>query len=90
MIDHDANDLTISLIPNPTTGMLNYIISGVKNENIIITVLNTQGHVILTDKFVNVSGKIKDQLDMTKYPKGTYYFKVQSNISVKVEKIVVQ
>ena len=90
MIDHDVSDLTISLIPNPTTGMLNYIISGVKNENIIITVLNTQGQIILTEKFVNASGKIKDQLDMTKYPKGTYYFKVQNNNSVKVEKIVVQ
>lgn len=69
---------TISLTPNPTTGL--FRVSGENINN--IKVYDNIGKIVLTTK--------NNEIDITKYPAGMYFVKISAGDVVKTLKIVKQ
>jgi PKD repeat protein len=72
----------LKVFPNPVTGLLNVRIE--HWENATMSLINVENQIILKEKF---DSELK-QIETSKYPKGTYFVKVESDNFVKTEKII--
>ncbi|HTA82431.1 MAG TPA: T9SS type A sorting domain-containing protein [Bacteroidia bacterium] len=86
-----AENNSLEIYPNPTTGLFTIDISltGTK-QNIDIKILNTLGEVLASDNNANVSGSMKKQIDLTAYSKGVYFVQVTTSHGVLYRKVVIQ
>ena len=71
-----------NIYPNPNNGV--FTIEA--NDNISIEIINIEGQVIYNDKFTST----KNTIDISRFTKGVYFIRVNSNNETRVEKIVVQ
>lgn len=70
----------ISIFPNPTDGHINISGSYIKK----IEIINSKGQIIKVIDF----NKNQTQIDMSKYPKGMYQFRIISDNRTVVKKII--
>lgn len=77
----------ISLYPNPTTGFVTLFIRE-PSSRIDLSVINAQGETVFTDRYSAQSGNIEKQLDFSGYPKGVYFFRIMSDQSTTVKKLI--
>ena len=80
-VQEDESKFKISVYPNPNNGT--FTITGVQNANVEIT--NTLGEVVLKREIKTISPV---QLDISKYPKGTYFIKVINSKGVFTTRII--
>lgn len=66
------------IYPNPTNGVINIDAEGLEN----VTVLNTLGQTIYSSS--------ESQIDLSKYGKGLYFVRIQTNKGIETEKIIVK
>ena len=85
----DGSDLSYSIYPNPTKGIITVDINGISNK-LELQITNIQGEIIRTQKIDNDKLKFKTDIDLTNYSKGIYFVKIINNNFVKVEKVVLQ
>lgn len=79
-----VNTLTVS--PNPTTGIVKVNYTAAKG-NAIINVLDLTGRIVMTQATNTIDGTNNTQVDMSKLVKGTYMLSIQSirgNQQIKV------
>ena len=82
-----VDEITFSIFPNPTNGLLNLNFnSGLAIENITIQVINSLGQVIITQKLTSTTQSI----DLSKEEAGVYFIKVSSDNSVQEVRVVKQ
>ena len=68
----------VCIYPNPTNGIINIDAEGLEN----VTVLNTLGQTIYSSS--------ETQIDLSKYGKGLYFVRIQTNKGIETEKIIVK
>lgn len=72
------------ITPNPSNG--NFLISNPGNDDLEITLYNSTGELIYTNRFISEEFKI----DMSKNPHGIYFYKINNSASiVKTGKLVI-
>ena len=77
-----AGEAEFSLYPNPTNGV---IIIGIENPfNADIGIYNFNGMLV----YHRPMNSTLEQIDMTSYPAGIYYVRIQSDSWVKTEKVI--
>ena len=81
-IAENSTDQIFELYPNPGTGIVN-IVTDQKLK--VLTVFNSYGELVYADK---ISGKV--QLDITKFGKGIFVVKIQSDEYTQTEKLIIQ
>lgn len=86
--DQDLN-ASISVFPNPTTGMVNVLVNGVEKQ-LDMSVLNVHGQTILSETWNQILSGSSRQIDMTGFAKGVYYIRFTNNSKTLVQKIVLQ
>ena len=92
-IDEDAlSNLTFSVYPNPSEGMINLDMfsSNIFSEKITVRVLNTMGQIVLEQDITNPVGQVYP-LDLTGQPGGIYLVNVSDKdhsrtVRVSIEK----
>jgi len=85
-----AENLGISIQPNPAKNMVLLTIGGMKNNEILITISDMQGRAVLTER-VEAAGKtLTRSIDVSQYRKGAYLVKVQTDKEIKTERMIVQ
>jgi hypothetical protein len=78
----------IQVFPNPTHGQFQVKANMDEAQNVDIQVINLLGQVILTKQINNVS-TVHETIDLTNFPNGQYFIKVQSeNGAVFSDKLV--
>ena len=80
---------SISVSPNPTTGIVNIKYTATKG-NTVINVLDLAGRVVMTQATSSIDGANATQLDMSKVAKGAYMLSVQSTQGNKKVRVVVE
>ncbi len=80
---------TLTVSPNPTTGMININYTAQKGST-VINVLDLAGRVVMGQTVSSVDGSNNTQLDMSKLAKGAYMLSVQSTQGNKQVKVVVE
>lgn len=83
-IQSQQNKQQISILPNPTTGLVSIIVPGENTEVKTIEVIDFLGKVIM--KKMSLSNNI--ELDLSDNPKGIYIFKVYDTNAVYSKKII--
>ena len=78
-----------SIYPNPTKGIITVEMDAVIEKSELI-LYNLQGETIFSDILVNSNKKLIKQINLSTYPKGIYFVKIQNNKFVKVEKVILQ
>jgi hypothetical protein len=79
----------ISLSPNPSQGIFTLKVTGLQNRGSSLTITDIQGKSIVREE-LNGTKTVSRQLDLSGYPKGIYFVKVQNADQVKIEKMVIQ
>ncbi|MCX6251185.1 MAG: T9SS type A sorting domain-containing protein [Bacteroidetes bacterium] len=80
----------VTVSPNPTAGQFNLTITGLKNQETFITILDFQGKLIFSDRVYNNEPVYKRNLDFSNLAKGIYLIKVEKGSEEKTDKLLVQ
>jgi len=83
---NSVNELVINVIPNPSNGIFDISIVGTQND-IALSILNTNGQTILKKQLVNTNDTYLFNLDIKNQPKGIYYLKFVSKDVVASRKV---
>jgi len=78
----------INIYPNPSNGIFNITGEFNSNSNIIITVSDITGKVILNNKLNNVS-ILNQEIDLKNNDKGIYFIKINNNDKVATYKVTI-
>ncbi len=80
----------MTVYPNPTKGLLNIKLKGYNNDT-SVSVYNLNGTMIYSGSVENKSRSsvLKEQLDLSKFPKGIYFVKVNNNGKSETKKVIV-
>lgn len=82
----NSNNISMTLYPNPTSGLFNVSIEGL-NSDANIFVYDAQGRVVNSKSFNANNNSIS--FDLSSYPKGVYFIKVMTNKSTSSQKLIV-
>ena len=85
--DEGNNREEIRVYPNPTTGLVNLFILN-PSSSIDLFVINLQGQAVYTDHFSAKAGNLEKQLNFSGFPKGVYFFRVVSDQTTIVKKVI--
>ena len=90
-VPQTGNDkFAVSLQPNPSHGIFLVNISGVRDQNVDIQVIDLQGKMVYKYASKSLSNTLIRKIDLSSLSKGTYVIKIQAGKEQKVEKIVIQ
>jgi hypothetical protein len=82
--------IPVQIIPNPGTGLFDVFVRGWNDQVFDIQVLDASGQVIFTQRRILKSTDLLKKLNLTYYPKGIYFIKVQKGEMVQFEKLILQ
>ncbi len=85
---NENNDISYSIYPNPTKGIIYLNIDAVSLK-LEIQITDVKGEVISTDK-LSVDKHFSKEIDLSAYSKGIYFVKIINDKFVKVEKVILQ
>jgi hypothetical protein len=87
-INNPSNSISMSIYPNPTSGIFNLSITGL-NQNARIEILNILGQEIITEN-VYINGSYNKAFDLSTLSKGNYLLKVITDSDVRTERLIVR
>jgi hypothetical protein len=83
-------EISISLIPNPSSGKFRLEIKGDKVMNVDISIVNMQGKTVYSENAENLKGEFSGYVDISESGKGVYILKVNTGDVRKISKIVLK
>lgn len=88
-IEDRYSDLNVVIFPNPAKSALNIHLNGNAGQ-VSYVLLNHHGQIVFNKLVGNVMGSVQSSLDVTGYPKGIYYLRLNTENDVLIRKIVIQ
>jgi hypothetical protein len=85
-----AENLGILIQPNPARDLFTLTIGGVKNSPATITITDMQGRTVLSDNVNGNGATVTRTIDVSKYRKGAYLVKVQTDKEISTERLIIQ
>ena len=87
--DINKDNLNVNLYPNPASNNTTLSIKGI-NGKVKISITDVQGRTISTIERESSNGEINHSINLEAYAKGVYYIRIQSESSIKTQKLIVQ
>ncbi|MFC2096947.1 T9SS type A sorting domain-containing protein [Bacteroidota bacterium] len=84
------SEIDLKVFPNPADQYVNLQVKIQKNENILISVLDISGRVLVEEKEENISGKYSKQIDVSRLPTGTYFLRLVAGNDSETKKIIIK
>ena len=85
----DIDNLDVNLYPNPASSEATLSIKGI-NGKVKISITDVQGRSISTIERESSNGEVNHSINLEAYAKGVYYIRIQSESSIKTQKLIVQ
>ncbi len=86
-----ANNVTISLLPNPAVGIQHLEIKSVSNiNNVALQLMTVTGAIVFNKSYPANASHFETNLDWSDLAKGVYFLKLTSNDNTSVLKVVKQ
>jgi len=85
LIENNGN-ISVSLVPNPTTGITNLSVTGI-NKPADITIYSLLGQLMYADK---INGNTTSRIDLSHLPKGVYLVRIFNEETNSLRKLVIQ
>jgi hypothetical protein len=86
----ESDKFSVSIQPNPSSGIFFVNISGARDQSVNFMVLDLQGKIVYRDAIKSKDNALIKKMDLSSLSKGTYIIKVQTEKDQKVDKIVIQ
>jgi hypothetical protein len=87
-LETSEENIKVAVYPNPARTILNLYLSG--NSNYIeYSFLNYQGQLLEAKSLGRLNGNLHQTIDVSRYPKGIYYIRINTEKDVMVSKIVI-
>jgi hypothetical protein len=80
----------MKFFPNPSDGKFNLSFNLTDKGDTKIQVLNNEGKVVYTEQLFEFTGPYDRELDISEFPKGVYFVRVEQNQHAQVKKIVLE
>lgn len=77
----------ISIVPNPSTGLFKMVVSLGTSENLNVTVTNTLGQQVLSNKYNGISNE-SIALDLTSQANGVYFITISNGTEKMVQRLI--
>ncbi|MCW3078045.1 MAG: hypothetical protein JWO32_2654 [Bacteroidetes bacterium] len=77
----------ISIMPNPSTGLVKMVVSFGTSENLNVTVTNALGQQILSNKYNGISNE-SIGLDLTSQSNGVYFITISNGTDKMVQRLI--
>ncbi|MCF8298418.1 MAG: right-handed parallel beta-helix repeat-containing protein [Saprospiraceae bacterium] len=88
---NEINDkFNVKLYPNPTKGLLNLDIDGKTSAKMEFCLLNLQGQIIWCETLEKSNDRLHKEIDLSIYPKGIYYLRINDENNITVKKVIIQ
>jgi hypothetical protein len=87
--DAGNNREEIRVYPNPTNGFVTLFISN-PSFRVDLSVINLQGQAVYTDHFSAKTGNLEKQFNFSGFGKGVYFFRIMSDQSTVVRKVILE
>lgn len=81
---------SITIFPNPTSGIITIELIEFSENSLQIEVLNLMGQLIAYRKLTDCTAKCKEFIDLSTYPKGEYLIKVKTTDSETTKRIMLK
>jgi len=81
---------SVSIYPNPNTGLFTLMIDVQKNTNLSFNLYQIDGQLIFSEEVNNISGNYSQQLNLSKNARGIYYVQILTDSDVLIRKVVYQ
>ncbi len=78
----------MNFYPNPSNGKFNLSFSLADKGDAEITVLNSEGKKVYSEKLPNFTGAYDKEIDISKNPKGLYFVRIEQGKHAQVKKVV--
>jgi len=89
--ESEFGTLAISVVPNPATSKINFEIKGIdNNRETVLNLINSQGVSVFTMKVPSAQGNYSNSMDVSRFPKGVYYFKAGDQLQQVIHKVIIQ
>ena len=83
IITSNKNSSNIKVFPNPATEFINLIVENIDAENLTVEIISANGQILISKEFLNTSGFINENIDLSDMERGIYFAHVFStNINV--------
>ena len=89
-ISDPVNEVALRYFPNPTDGWLTMEAMGLEGNDVIITVMDLQGQVVLQERVDNLPGTFRKQLNLSDQAQGVYFVRVTTGDQSYVNRISVK
>ncbi len=85
------NQISLKVVPNPAFSQLNFEVAGMeKLKELTLTVTNAQGVVVFAMKLPAGESSYSNTMNVSRFPKGVYYFKAGNAQEQATQKVVLQ
>ncbi|MCX6248951.1 MAG: PKD domain-containing protein [Bacteroidetes bacterium] len=85
--DKESKYEEIRIYPNPTTGFVNIFFAN-PSSSVDLSVVNLQGQTLFSDHFSAKTGNLEKKLNLSGLAKGVYFFRIMSDQSTTVKKVI--
>jgi hypothetical protein len=88
-VEENALENMITLMPNPVSDNLKIQFAGVEGD-VTLEVMNIQGQVVYTERYMNVTGNENKSVDVSSLRKGMYIVKFMTSNDVATKQVIVK
>lgn len=85
----EGNGYKISYYPNPVSEKLMVQFDNRKSTDVIIEIISSSGQILYNTNLKDVENSL-EQIDVSQYARGVYYFKFKINEEIYIRKIIFQ
>ena len=90
VVDNKLNLGKMDFYPNPNNGKFNLRFNLSEKGNTDVSVMNSEGKTIYSEKLSDFSGTYDKEIDISKNPKGVYFVRVVQGEHAQLKKIVLE
>ncbi|MCX6244363.1 MAG: T9SS type A sorting domain-containing protein [Bacteroidetes bacterium] len=84
-----ADNLNVSVHPNPARGSATIGISGLAGKTALLTLTNVKGEILFSEEISASFQPVSKQVDLSGYSSGIYFIRVKTDEKVLMKKLVV-
>ncbi len=85
-----ATDKDFDVYPNPSEGIIHLALTGFENKKTEIRITNVIGNLVHRDFLREFDARYVKTIDLSRFPKGVYYVKLQADEYSEIRKVIIK
>jgi hypothetical protein len=86
----EVPDKEFDVFPNPSQGVIHVSLSGFENKKTEVRITNVIGNLVYRDILQELDNRFVKAIDLSRFPKGVYYIKLQADEYSEIRKVVIK